>query len=291
MESGSRFRAPLGGWTGRVIDALANCTGFRTARRAILGRLPFPVLASDVRHVVYCNWVVPVSRVAHLVPGDLKIWERDGQTILTILTYRHGHFGPVLAGPLRRLFPSPLQSNWRLYLDPASGPETGVRTVLFIRNIFDTLLHALGTRLFSDVLPSHWAKLFRHESVDEATFTQIGGAGSAPALCVETIVHDEHRLPASFAALFPDWLTALDFLCGQDAAVTDMGDCPAIAYSRIDLPIDVTTAESLYVTRFEPTPLLRDLGVDTPPFCFRVASVHFRVLSETVLRQRHLTEY
>lgn len=138
-----RYTAPGSGFTARWQNHLANAVTLKRLRRTTFGRLPFPVLESDVRDVVYANWIVPTAAVAHHVPSGVSIVEADGMTILTVLTYRHGHFGPKLAGLLRRWFPSPLQSNWRLYVRSIDGQLPPVPTVLFLANIFDTAMHAL----------------------------------------------------------------------------------------------------------------------------------------------------
>lgn len=120
-----------------------------------MARLPFLTLHSDVRDVLYVSWLVDAAAAQKLVPAGVALWQRDGKTPFTVLTYRHGHFGPALPAPLRRLLPSPLQSNWRLYLDHTPPGAPAVPCVYFLKNIMASLPHALGTRLFSDILPTH----------------------------------------------------------------------------------------------------------------------------------------
>jgi hypothetical protein len=107
------YRHPRAGWPGRLFAALANCTRFAKVRQAVMSRLPFLTLHSDVRDVVYVSWLVDAAAAQQLLPAGVTLWQRGGKTPFTVLTYRHGHFGPALLGPLRRLLPSPLQSNWR----------------------------------------------------------------------------------------------------------------------------------------------------------------------------------
>src|SRR5689334_7538016 len=99
------FVYPRPGVIGAMLAWLATSRALLRVRRAILPKLPFMRLASDVRDVVYLNWVVPLSAVARYVPPGVTLRERNGMTLFTILTYRHAHFGPALAGPLRILFP------------------------------------------------------------------------------------------------------------------------------------------------------------------------------------------
>ena len=116
-----RFVAPRDGRVWRALDAMLNCVHLHRLRRFVLTNLPFPKLRSDVRDVVYLTWLIEPSRIAHLVPQGLQVWQRNGVTPLTVLTYRHGHFGLEALGPLRRFCGSPLQSNWRLYLQDDEG--------------------------------------------------------------------------------------------------------------------------------------------------------------------------
>ena len=157
---------PAPGLAGRLLARLANSRRIATARRAVFSHLPFLTLESDVRDVVYLTWMMDAATAQAMVPGGVRLWQRNGLTPFSILTYRHGHFGPALAGPARRLLPSPLQSNWRFYLE-----EPG--KVYFVRNVMDSTLHALGTRIFSDILPTHLPERFVHAREGEEYFTSI----------------------------------------------------------------------------------------------------------------------
>lgn len=271
----NRFESPDRGPLGQLQNLLANSVGLARLRRAVFSRLPFPVLASDVRDVVYASWVVPLADVAGEIPPGVEVLARDGRTIVTALTYRHGGFGPVLAGPLRRLFPSPRQSNWRLYL-----AKPGV--VLFVKNVFDSALYALGTRMFSDALPSHHAARFDLASDAAGCRLEIGGPGSAPGLALEAVTAAARALPPEFAPFFADWDEAVRFLCLQDAAVARIEGEAGLAYAEIDLPIDLGKVQPLAATACAPGDWLAARGVAGQPFCFRVPAVPFRVLSEVV---------
>lgn len=245
--------------------------------------MPFPVLASDVRDVVYLNWVVAADRAAHLVPPGVELVARDRRVILTVLTYRHRHFGPAMLGPLRRLFPSPLQSNWRFYVDRVAGRSMPA-TVLFVANIFDSALYAVATRLFSDALPSDLADRFEHGRDGDRYFAAIaGGGGSAPDLrCVTRPGAPD--VPPDFSPFFHDWREAVKTLCLQDAAICSVDDLPGrLALAEIDLPIDPARVEPLECVEWSGGECLDRLGVDGPPFCFRVPGVAFRVMSERLI--------
>ncbi|MBB3120601.1 DUF2071 domain-containing protein [Pseudoduganella violacea] len=274
----NRYIHPVPGIIGACANRLANSPLLLACRRAIMSRLPFLRLASDVRDVVYCNWVVDVAAVAHLVPQGVKLWQRDGKTIFTILTYTHGHFGPAFAGPLRKLFPSPLQSNWRLYLD-GPGDEA---TVLFVKNILDSAVHAVGTRVFSDALPSHYATAFTHRCQDGRYDTRIDpGQGSAPAFECSAQATGTRALPPDFAALFHSWDESIAFLSLQHAAIAYAEDVDRLAYARIELPVDLAAVQPLQARAA--SPFLDVIGARAAPFSFAVPAVAFRVLSERML--------
>lgn len=280
-----RFTSPHPGAFGTLQNRIANAALLRRVRRALFRRLPFLVLASDVRDIVYANWVVPTAAVARFVPPGVALVEADGHTILTILTYAHGHFGPALAGPLRRLFPSPLQSNWRLYVRAIDGRAPPVPTVLFLANMFDGALHALGTRLCSDVMLAHHAGDFVHDYAPDDWRSGAPGPGSAPSWRLAGGRATDPALPAAFRPFFPDVQAAVAALCLQDAAIAPLTDRDALAYARIDLPIDPATATLLRVDRYRPGGLLRGIGAIDPPWCFHLPGVRFRALSETLLER------
>lgn len=263
---------------------MANALWPKRLRRRITRHIGLPVLASDVRDIVYASWVVPSAAAAGVVPPSVELVERDGRTILTVLSYRHGHFGPAALGPLRRLFPLPLQSNWRLYAVPT--PAWPRATVLFFHNWFDSALYAMGTRLFSDALPSHLPRRFRHACTRDGWYTRIEDAAGETALDLAAAPAADRTLPPEWQPLFDGWASAVAGLTLQDAALAEVPDCAALALAAIDLPIDPASVEPLVATRYHAGPLLRRLGATGTPFCFRVPGVRFRVLSETLLSPR-----
>ena len=145
------FVYPGNGLVGGLINRLVASRILLRTRRALLSRLPFLKLASDVTDVVYCTWIVDVAAVAHLVPPRVTLAQRDGKTLFTVLTYARHHFGPALAGPLRRLFPSPLQSNWRLYVESLPDGVKSDVVAAFLPQIFARLNQYAGEMRLGDV--------------------------------------------------------------------------------------------------------------------------------------------
>ncbi|SDE85580.1 Uncharacterized conserved protein (COG2071) [Massilia sp. PDC64] len=278
------YRHPYPGYPGRVLEGLLNAPSLARLRHALLSRLPFPVLRSDVADVVYVTWMVDARAAAALLPAGLRVWQRGGRTPLTVLTYRHGRFGPALAGPLRRLFPSPLQSNWRLYLDGPLPPGAPPHTVWFLENMMDSGAYVAATRLFSDIMRTHRPARFTHGRAGDGFATRIEpGAGSAPALAYTVAPGAQPVLPPAFAAAFGSWDGAVTMLACQDAALGWSARLGKLVLSHIDLPIPLDAVRPLVPAGPVACSLLDALPADGEPLCFLVPRVPFRVLSETVL--------
>jgi hypothetical protein len=276
------YRHPFPGLPGRILEGVLNARGLARLRHAVLSRLPFPVLQSDVADVVYMTWMVDARAATALLPAGLRVWERGGLTPLTVLTYRHGHFGPALAGPLRRLFPSPLQSNWRLYLDGPLPPGAPPQTVWFLENIMDSGAYVAATRLFSDIMRTHRPARFTH---DRAGTRIEPGAGSAPALAYTVAPGARPVLPPAFAAAFGSWDGAVAMLACQDAALGWSARLGKLVLSHIDLPIPLDTVQPFVPAGPVACSLLDVLPAAGEPLCFLVPRVPFRVLSETLVAE------
>lgn len=276
---------PNPGRLGRCVASLVNSPRLARLRRAVLSRLPFVQMESDVADVVYLTWLVDAEAARRLLPPGLRLWERCGKTPFTVLTYRHGHFGPAFMGPLRRLMPSPLQSNWRFYLDESPQAAHAARTVFFLKNIMGSLPYAVGTRLFSDVMATHLPRRFVHQVDGHAIDTRIApGTGSSPSLQCQVAISDRARLPEGFSAIFPSWDAAVSFLAEQDAAIAIDDRSGKLALSEISLPVDTQTLHPLVVSGGPVVCSLLDrLPGAIGPFCFGMPRVKFKVLSERLL--------
>lgn len=283
--SDQRYVHPSGGATGALIERVANCSRLAHMRRALTRRLPFPRLVSDVVNVVYVTWLVDAGRVRRFVPPGASLWSRDGLTPFTVLTYRHGHFGPAMAGSLRKYFPSPRQSNWRLYLDEPLAGAPDVATVVFVKNVIDSMPYALGTRVFSDSLPSHLCAHMRIELDEHLARVVIQpGSGSAPRLAMSLRRNAKPALPRGFESFGSHWRDLCSRLTLQDAAVMPRADLGGVALGTIRLPIDLDTIEPLALERGSlECPLLDEFGAASEALCFHVPSVRFEVLSDRLL--------
>lgn len=282
-----RYRHPYPGVAGRLLARVLNARTVARMRLALFARLPFAVLRSDVADVVYVTWMVDARAAAALLPAGLPLWTHEGKTPLTVLTYRHGHFGPALAGPLRRLFPSPLQSNWRLYLDGPLPPGAPAQTVWFLENIIDNGAYVAATRLFSDIMQTHRPAHFSHGPLGDGYATRIEpGDGSAPSFAITVAPAVRPVLPPDFAAAFGSWDAAVAMLACQDAALGWSARLDRLVLSHIDLPIPLDAVRPLVPVGPVACSLLDALPAAGEPLCFLVPRVPFRVLSETVLPDR-----
>lgn len=284
VKHSNAFVHPRRGFIPVLCNSLANSKLWAACRRAILNKLPFVKLESDVTDVVYLSWLVPINKVRAHIPVGVTVLERDGYTILTLLSYRHGNFGPVAFGNVRRLFPSPLQSNWRLYVTHVHGKPVQQNTVLFLKNVFSTTFYAMGSRLFSDVLPSHLAADFQHECLDGHYSTRIrAGNGSAPEFEGHLYPAEEKALKPEFKNFFAGWQNALKTICLQDEALCALEHSSNLASAGIELPIDLDMVQALKVQRVSVGAYLQALGVIGDPFCFAVSEVKFKVLWERLI--------
>jgi hypothetical protein len=264
---------------------VANSAYVAALRRAFTTRIPFLTLESEVTDVVYMTWMLDTKDLAPLAPQGTRLWTRGGLTPFTILTYRHGNFGPSILGKLRRLFPSPLQSNWRLYLAETPPEVPRVPTVLFLKNVMSSAVYAFGTRLFSDAVAMHLPKEFSLVHDGNRFLVHIdSGEGSSPSLRAHLQVSTHRELPPLFREAFSSWEDAASFLASQDAAINVDARSGRLAFAEIDLPFDQSTIQPLVLE--EPTfksAYAASLGANGSALCFLLPRVKFRALSERLL--------
>jgi hypothetical protein len=269
------WRAPRTVRFAAILDAVANSR----ATHALLGLLPVPEFRSEIRDVVYVSYLLPAARLAPLVPAGLEL-QRIGPdsawAMFTFLTYRHGHFGPALAGPLRRLFSSPVQTNWRTYV---RDPRTGREGVYFVTNAVTTRLHALGGRLMSE---SAMHLLARGEVTRQASgrmrVVVDPGDGSGPDAELDLSPTDAFELPTSWHECFRDARAMLAYCVPQDRALTTEPWRRCTTREEIDLGISLDECEPLQGQ--VRSRAAHAIAGDAEPVCFRVARVDFRLRGE-----------
>lgn len=260
-----------------------NSPGVRDVFRMIGKVVRTPVLHSNIRNVLYLNWLVPTERVSSLLPQGMEVDSRDGKTAVSILTYQHGGFGPRILGPLRRCLPSPFQSNWRLYLKPEAGKEG---SIYFVKTCLSSFAHVIGSRLMSDGLPSHMTGDFKFSIADRQGHLLIDSmGGSAPDLdLVFELSEMKKGVSAAWASRFGDWNACVDYLVSQNRAVDSLCGWASHLESLIDIPINVADAVPVQASITSSCELLTGLlsGEEDELFAFLIPEVDFRFLGEVV---------
>ncbi|MEU4624985.1 DUF2071 domain-containing protein [Actinoplanes sp. NPDC023801] len=264
-----------GGLPARPLQALANSR----AARAACERFPVPAMVSDITDVVYVNYVVPAARLLPLVPAGLRL-QRVGPgrewAVFTFLTYRHGHLGPPMFGRLRQLLPSPVQTNWRIYV---VDPHTGHAGVHFVTTAVDRPAHALGARLFCEALPMH---LLRRAAVGAAGDATVGlvldpGLGSGPdAEALLTFAPAPADGP--WRSAFATYQDMVKYVVPQDRALSVQAWHPRV--TRQEIRLDLTPGDCLPLTGPVRSRAARAIVGDAEPFSFYVPEVTLRFDSE-----------
>lgn len=269
---------PKPGLLGKLAP-LTNWPGLRDLIRPSGVFAPMPVMASDITDVVYLNWLVPQERVAAMLPPPLEPDVFGQRSFVSLLTYTHGHFGPEFLGPLRRLMPSPAQSNWRFYVCP-ERPGADRDAIYFFKTSLDDDLLVFGSRLGSDGLPSQRPLRLIHERSGDAWTTEIDpGAGSAPDLKAR-VRRSSARLPEEMAARFESWEAAVRYLVEQNRGLSSLPAQGRLLESRIAIPIAVEDVIPAALEGVVESAFLSALIEGCECLAFVVPRVSFRALGE-----------
>ncbi|MCH7380786.1 MULTISPECIES: DUF2071 domain-containing protein [Acinetobacter] len=266
----------------RFLAPILSCGLLLQLRRRMMRRLPFMRLQSQVSNVVYLSWLVDVEQVRLRYPKDVPLWEKDGKTIFTILTYQHQHFGFSFLGKLRQFMPSPKQSNWRFYLD-----DSQPKTVIFEQVVVDQVLYVLGGRLASDVMPAQYASMFQHQRAEHVIHTEMS-VDEHYSLKSDVQMIKEKQLPDAWQQLFCSWDDAVEFLVDQDHAWAEWVDQPTrMSQGDIQMPVQFQQIQAAEILSLNAPQLLQQFGLDqdAEAFAFVIPSLDFYVVGEQVLAQ------
>ncbi|OOG16080.1 hypothetical protein BWD42_22110 [Sphingobacterium sp. CZ-UAM] len=235
-------------------------------------------LRSDISNVVYLNWMIPLDKIQHLIPEGIQVDVIQGKVLFSILTYRHGHFGPAAPKGLRPFYSSPLQSNWRFYI-AADAKLCKEPTVLFVSNCMSSLPYCLGSRLFSNMMYTHHPLSFIHQCIDGGIHTKIDpGAGSAADL--EVICHaiDEWKIPGDFLPISTHPRELLEKIIVQNRALTSQAlNLSHIA--TISLDFDFKEIKPLKIDFFK-SHSLYEIVDEEECFAFQIPSLTFFMVNE-----------
>lgn len=264
----------------RFFAPILNCRFVLQLRRMVMRILPFMRLQSQVSNVVYLSWLVDVEQVRQRYPDPVILWEKQGKTIFTILTYQHQHFGFNFLGKLRQLIPSPRQSNWRFYLD-----ESKPKTVIFEQVIVDQALYVIGGRLASDVMPAQYAPNSQHQRDGNAIHTRIR-MDEDYSFSSDIHITMQKRLPEAWQSLFSSWEEAVQFLVDQDHVWAEWIDQPTrMSQGDINMPVQFQQIQAAEIDKLQAPQLLQQFGLDddTAAFTFVVPKLDFYVVGEKIL--------
>lgn len=264
----ARWQHP--GRLGRIWSAIANSRVFD----ALLQPIPELAMKSDITDVLYVNYLVPAERAAELVPPGLVLQRLgpDGKyALFTFLSYKHGHFGFSFLGPLRRLCPSPIQTNWRIHVE---NPATGHRGIYFLTNAITNTVMALVARLTTEGMPMH--RLARAELArngDKLRLVLDPGEGSAPDAELELTRTSEPILEHAWAECFASYHDFLAYCVPQDRALSSQPLKGRISRHEIDLGIPLDSCVP-YIGEVRSRAANKIAG-DLEPLCFHVPGVAF----------------
>jgi len=271
----ARWRHPGRGPLARCADLIANS---RLAS-ALLEPLPELAMRSDITDVVYVNYLVPADRAAALVPPGLALQRlgAGGQwALFTFLTFRHGHFGPAVLGPLRRLMPSPIQTNWRIHV---VDPATGRRGIHFLTNAITSAPLALAARLLTEGMPMHVLARAELARAGDALRVRLDpGSGTAPDAELALRPCPPPALSGAWAACFPDFRAFLAYCVPQDRALSSQPWRNRISRQEIDLGIPLDACVPVAGAVASRAALA--IAGDAEPLCFCVARVAFAFAAE-----------
>ncbi|MCS4228799.1 DUF2071 domain-containing protein [Sphingobacterium sp. BIGb0165] len=240
-------------------------------------------LKSEITKVVYLNWMIPIEKIRDIIPEGLQVNIIQGKVLFSILTYRHGHFGPAQPNRLRSFYSSPLQSNWRFYI--ATNTKLFKEpTVLFVSNSMSSFLYCLGSRLFSNMMYTHHPLSFSHQYIDDHIHTKIDpGTSNAPDL--EVICHsvEEWKIPNDFQHISTHPSKLLEKIILQNRALTSQ-DLNSSHIANISLAFDIKEIKPLKIDFFK-SHTLYEIVKEEECFAFQIPSLTFFMNNEKRIKQ------
>jgi hypothetical protein len=265
---------------GRIFDLIGNSRFVRT----LCEYVPIVAFLSDITDVIYVNYIVEASKLEPFVPAGLELQRLGADeryTFFTFLTFKHGHFGPRFLGKVRKLLPSPVQTNWRIYV---RDPRTGKQGVFFVSNACGSTLVALGARLFAEGMPMHvlHASGIDADKDGKVSLYLDGGKGSTPDAQATLQRLDERPAQGPWSLCFASYEEMLAYCVPQDRAFSSQPWYARVTRQEITLDIPLDACKPLEGKVYSHT-AYKFVG-DATPFCFFVANVHFRFEQEIYAR-------
>jgi hypothetical protein len=176
------------------------------------------------------------------------------------------------------LFPSPVQTNWRIHV---RDPRTGVRGIYFVTNAIDFAPPALAARLFTEGMPMHVfarSKITRDARTGAVAFEFEPGGGSAPSAEGTLAPCPPPSLEGEWRECFGDWDGFLKYCVPQNRAMSGQPWHQRVTRHEITLPIDLARCEPL-AGEVRSSTAIAIVG-ERVPLCLRVAGLHFTFEAE-----------
>lgn len=267
----ANWRHPRAGLIGSALTAIGNSRVLR-----YLGEIvPAVRMVSDIEDVIYINYLVDAKLLEPLVPLGLELQRlgpEQNYALFTVLTYKHGNFGPQIFGPLRKHLPSPVQSNWRIHV----RDRAGVEGIFFIATVVTSSLVSLGGRLFADGVPMHIAEAGTVTAGSDGGFTVtlVAGTGSSPDIVAKLSPCSKPVLTGAWKECFRDFDSFLAYCVPQDRAISGQPWYQQITKQEINLGIPLRCCEPLE-GKIQSRTIEQLIGRGPQPICFRVPRVSF----------------
>lgn len=273
----ARWRHPSTGLVPRLFDALANSR----LVGAFLEPLPEAEMRSEISNVVYVSYVVPAERALAFVPEGLELQRLgpDGKwALFTFLTFQHHAFGFAFLGPLRKLMPSPVQTNWRVHV---RDPHTNHQGIYFLTNAVSNTAQALAARLTTEGMPMHVLGQGSIERTEDGAVTVKldPGGGTAPDARIDLVpAKSAPVLEGPWKECWSDFREFLAYCVPQDRAMSSQPLRGRVSRQEIQLGIPLDACEPMEGTVVSRA--AEAIAGDAKPLCFRVAKVTFRFTVE-----------
>lgn len=222
---------------GKILDVVLNSLSFWKFKTILFKPFTYLHLRSDIKDVIYLNWLIPFERIQHLIPNHTRIEKHGDKVVLTCLSYKHQKFAPLLLGPFREIFGSPYQSNWRLYLEyPNKDDRQAEGVILFIKNILSSLHYTIGSRLMSNILQAQCSKEFEMTKKGKiGSVNIVAGEANFPDLIFKYIDKSDWKMDDEFTKAFHTPAHFVHQICYQEYAVTALPVKEKLCKGRIKL--------------------------------------------------------
>jgi hypothetical protein len=262
-----------------MLAGLIQLCGESKFLRRLFEFIPPVSLASEIDGVLYINYLLPADTLISLVPKHLEL-QRLGPNkdlaLFSILCFEHKNFGPKFFGPLRKLMPGGVVSNWRIHV---TEPRSGLSGIYFLSNATNKIAISLGARLLSEAMPMHLADSAFVEIKEKSVLAKIKpGTGSSPDLEADLHLSDNasisSTLPAEWLNCFGSLEAFLNYCVPQERAISSQEFLNRICFQEINLNIDINSCKLL--AGHINSKAAESIAGKAEALCFRTGPLNFK---------------